>query len=511
MTAAAVPSAAGGPSGRALARRLQLWLTLAIVQANIVGACVVFIVAVLVVPESDVPTGDTIRLVNGLLAAVYVAVAVPIGVIWGTRRMGEVRRWLAEDRSPTEREQKLVLRAGLRLFSVQATLWLAAALVFGIFNSTYSLKLGVRVGITVAMAGTTTSAVAYLLTERIARRAAARALAAGAPPRLVGPGVTLRALFAWALGTGIPVLGVVLVGIDVLAGEDPTRAELAVTMVGLGGIALVIGLLSTLVAARATADPINSVRRALHEVEEGNLDVEVAVYDGTQIGLLQAGFNRMVAGLRERERIRDLFGRQVGEDVAREALEPGEVELGGQEVDVAVLFVDLIGSTTLATERPPEEVVDLLNRFFDVVIHVVEQEGGWINKFEGDAALAIFGAPVELEDRDSKALAAARKLGERLGREVPELEAGIGVSGGTAVAGNIGAARRFEYTVIGDPVNEAARLTELAKSVPARVLANADLVDRADASEADRWEGCGEETLRGRSEPTRLATPRRDG
>ena len=123
----------------------------------------------------------------------------------------------------------------------------------------------------------------------------------------------------------------------------------------------------------------------------------VAVSDGSEVGLLQAGFNRMVAGLEERERLRDLFGRQVGEDVARRALERG-VELGGEERDVAVLFVDLVGSTQLAAERPPAEVVALLNAFFGAVVAVVGAHGGAVNKFEGDAALCVFGAPLARDD-----------------------------------------------------------------------------------------------------------------
>src|SRR3712207_4884738 len=104
--------------------------------------------------------------------------------------------------------------------------------------------------------------------------------------------------------------------------------------------------------------------------------------------MLQAGFNEMMRGLRERGELRDLFGRHVGADVARRAIEKG-VNLGGESRDIAVLFVDIIGSTSLAEERPPEEVVATLNRFFEVVIDVVHEYDGWINKFEGDAALAV--------------------------------------------------------------------------------------------------------------------------
>ena len=114
--------------------------------------------------------------------------------------------------------------------------------------------------------------------------------------------------------------------------------------------------------------------------------------DASEVGLLQAGFNRMAEGLRERERIRDLFGRQVGQEVARAALRDG-TRLGGEEREIGALFVDLTGSTSMSLAMPPTEVVRLLNKFFRVVIEVVESEGGFVNKFEGDAALCVFGAP----------------------------------------------------------------------------------------------------------------------
>ncbi len=214
----------------------------------------------------------------------------------------------------------------------------------------------------------------------------------------------------------------------------------------------------------------------------------------------------MAAGLREREEIRELFGRQVGADVAKAAMEQG-TEMGGETREVAVLFTDIVGSTSLAQDRPPHEVVDMLNEFFAVVVKVVEEHGGWINKFEGDAALAVFGAPIPLDDAADRALAAARALADRLADEVPDLTAGIGVSGGTALAGNVGAEHRFEYTVIGDPVNEAARLTELAKEEDGHVLASCDLVEQASEEEAAHWQAGDDAELRGRSTAHAAGTP----
>jgi len=189
----------------------------------------------------------------------------------------------------------------------------------------------------------------------------------------------------------------------------------------------------------------------------------LVIFDGTELGQLQRGFNAMVHGLRERERVRDLFGRHVGREVAALA-EQERPQLGGEERYAAVIFVDIIGSTKLVTSLPAVEVVELLNRFFAVIVEEIDRHHGLVNKFEGDAVLAVFGAPVSLEHPEDESLAAAREISRRLREEVPECQAGIGVAAGNVVAGNVGARERFEYTVIGEPVNEAARLCELAKT-----------------------------------------------
>jgi adenylate cyclase len=273
--------------------------------------------------------------------------------------------------------------------------------------------------------------------------------------------------------------------------------------------ALVFGFILMWILSWLTATPVRVVRAALSRVEQGDLDTNLVVFDGTELGQLQRGFNEMVHGLRERERVRDLFGRHVGRAVAA-AAEQRKLSLGGEERHAAVLFVDVIGSTQLATQRAPKEVVELLNRFFTVIVDEVDRHHGLLNKFEGDAALAIFGAPIELKCPEDEALAAARAIADRLGSEVGELSAGIGVSAGQVVAGNVGAYERFEYTVIGDPVNEAARLSEEAKSRRARVLASGVAVERASESERRHWTFDGEAVLRGRDEPTRLAEPTAD-
>ncbi len=424
------------------------------------------------------------------------------------RHEKEALAWLAEDRAPDEQEHQRTL--GLAAYSVKldALGWSLSALGFALFNGlVFSWGLAGVIAATIWFGGETTCALGYLLYERALRPVTARALAARPTGATTAPGVRLRLVMAWLLGTGVPLIGVLVLGVIGVAGWDAHNSKsVPAAVLFLAVVATCTGFLSTVLAARAIADPLTAVRKALERIARGDLEVELPVDDGSEVGQLQAGFNRMADGLRERERIRDLFGRQVGRDVARAALSEG-VKLGGEEREISALFVDVVGSTSLALALPPTEVVRLLNRFFRIVIDVVEGEGGLVNKFEGDAALCVFGAPVATADPAGDSLRAARDLAARLARELPEIDFGIGVSAGVAVAGNVGAEHRFEYTVIGDPVNEAARLAELAKEHPERVLASSAALDRATPSESEAWSITEAAVLRGRLAPTQLAHP----
>lgn len=501
-----LPEELQGPAGRRLVRRARTALLLSLAVANLVGVAVVIACITWVLPGTHfTEVGRTIAL-NAIVGGIYLVLVLPFGILWGEAWLRSGRRWLQEGRAPTDAEVTAVLRAPMRLFFVHATLWMVAAALFALLNGLIDVQLLPRVAFTVAFGGLTTSAFAYLLAERITRPLAAAALSVRTVRRPRLPGITARTMFGWGLGTGIPFVGLAITAIFALADGQGTRQQLAVTMLVLAVTGLVVGSWVAILGARAVADPIRSLRRAIRGIADGQLDTRVPVYDGSVLGLLQAGFNDMAAGLEEREKLRDLYGRQVGEDVAAAALERGS-ELGGRGCDVAVLFVDVVGSTDLAATRPPEEVVELLNRFFGVVVDEVHAHGGWVNKFQGDATLVVFGAPVALDDAADRALAAGRALARRLPAEVPQLAAGIGVTYGRVVAGNVGDERRFEFTVIGDPVNEAARLTELAKARRPMILASADAVDAARLPECARWVVSGSADLRGRTRPTRLATP----
>ncbi len=204
--------------------------------------------------------------------------------------------------------------------------------------------------------------------------------------------------------------------------------------------------------------------------------------------------------------MRQLFARHVGDTVAAQALEHGE-GMRGVNATVGVLFVDIIDSTGMAARQDPRVTAELLNDFFTIVADVVDGHHGFVNKFEGDSALAIFGAPVELDDPATSVLSAARDLADRLEDEL-DIGWGMGISYGTVFAGNIGAETRYEYTVIGDAVNESARLSDLAKQSGSSVMASGAALACATDDEAGEWIPVGTRSLRGRSEPTQVFAPR---
>jgi adenylate cyclase len=477
--------------------------------ANAVGSLLVLCSIGFLIPilAADEDMGE-IALLNVPFMAGYFLVAGEVISRLSDRRINEGLVWLAEERPPDKRERRLTLGFAYYSVKLDGLAWAGGGVILFALNAiALSPGFAAAMAATAWLGGETTCALVYLFLERAMRPVTARALTARPPSRAVAPGVRTRLLFAWSLGTGVPVLGVIVIGVIGLTKPDVDPQDIAAAGLFLGAVALTAGMIATVFAARAIADPIISVRAALERVEEGDLDARVTIDDGSEVGLLQAGFNRMADGLSERERLRDLFGRQVGEDVAREALRDPP-RLGGEEREVGVLYVDLVGSTSMALSMPPTEVVRVLNLFFRVVVETVEERRGLVNKFEGDAALCVFGAPVASPDPAGEALATARELSRRLRVEVPQVDFGIGVSAGPAVAGNVGAEQRFEYTVIGDPVNEAARLSRLAREHSDRVLSSEAALRRATGPETEAWRIGEPAFLPGRPGKTSVALPR---
>jgi adenylate cyclase len=482
------------------------------IVANTCGAFDTFVFVVFLVPPAfeGVDTTNAI-LANLIVFAIYMPLTLILGTRWGYQKSESLIDWVGKrDPTPAERDQALHIAQAHALQA--ARFWFIGAVLFGLLNAIggtidkQNALAGAIIFMTLVLGGITTAGIQYLSAERILRPVTTLALSAAPPVSPSGPGVGIRILMVWLLATGTPLVGIGAVGLSGLFAPHLELELLAGAVLFLAVLAAGSGLLATKLTARSVSESLAGVRDALVRIEEGDYDVQIPVDDSSEIGLVQVGINRMAVGLSERERLQDLFGRHVGRDVARQALDGG-VELGGEVREVGVLIVDLVGSTSMAGRLPPERVVALLNRFFAIVVETVESYGGMVNKFEGDGALCVFGAPVPREDPAGGALCAARELRVRLNDELPDVDVGIGVSAGETVAGNVGAEERFEYTVIGDPVNEAARLSELAKRRSERLVVSGAAVERAAEDERARWELGEEEVLRGRDEPTRLAFP----
>jgi adenylate cyclase len=480
--------------------RIQTLLTSSIVFANLVGAIMAITLTSVGIPEPSVFRSN-LWWVNFIALPVYVVFAFVIGIVLGTVVVVRDLRWAIQDREPTKKDARRARRAPIRLLGLQAALWAGAVVFFTLAYGIPDPDLIPKMFFVVGLSGVVVVAISSLLIEFSLRPVAAELISAGYGRRKRS-GVRSRSVTSWMVGSAIPIVGILLVVMFGAFRDETTKLDLFVGVMVLALTALATGLILTLLSSLSVIGPIRSVRSAMGRVQAGRLDdADLVVYDGTELGDLQAGFNSMVGGLREREHMRDMFGRHVGREVAAAALS-SDPELGGIERVVAAVFVDVIGSTTLAAQRSPVEVVEILNRFFAVIVAAVEEQKGLVNKFEGDAVLAIFGAPLALPDAAGAALAAARHISMRLRSEVPELSAGIGISHGPVVAGNVGAIERFEYTVIGDPVNESARLSELAKRDPLRPLASGRAMDAVKGDEGRYWRRAETVTLRGRTQET---------
>ena len=497
------------PSDRAATAELaaSLWrrITVAMPVLNLACAVITYVFIVYVVPLPGAAPPEHGKLQDVLAAAAGFGVSWIVCQVWGTRVARPMLSWLERGGDPDQAERARAIRLPMLEARNTLVVWAVAGVVYGALDVSVggSPAAGVLIAAMVVLGGLSASALSYLAVEWIVRPAIALALHADPPTRPMLPGIGTRIYLAWEFGTAVAVWGMIVVAIAYLAGGGMSPTRMATTVIFLGGLALTVGLITLLAAIHSVADPLRGMRRAMARVEAGETDVTMPVDDGGEVGLLQAGFNRMLAGLRERDRVRDLFGRHVGEEVARSAIASG-LELRGELRDAAILFVDLIGSTAFVAERDPREVVATLNRFFGLVVEVVTVYGGWVNKFEGDAALCVFGAPSAHPQPEAAALAAARELQRRLRRNLNGLDAAIGLSAGPVVAGNIGAAKRYEYTVIGDAVNEAARLTDLAKADSSRLLASEEIVRRAGEREHECWTLGEQLVLRGRASATRV-------
>lgn len=246
---------------------------------------------------------------------------------------------------------------------------------------------------------------------------------------------------------------------------------------GIGAAGLVAGLLVGALIAGGIAAPLQAMVAAMRRVLAGDFGQQLRLQRGDEIGFLAGAFNEMVAGLAERERIKDTFGRFVSRDVAAAVL-GGRLPLEGERRDVTILFQDVRGFTTIAERTDPRVLVGVVNRLFTAMVAAVEAQGGVIRQFTGDGVMALFGAPVQHDDDPERAVRAALDMVARLpalnaqleAEGLPALRIGVGIHTGEVVAGRMGPDERSEYSVVGDAPNLASRVEGLTKEMQTAIL-----------------------------------------
>ncbi len=487
------------------ASRLKVRYAAALVLAQLLAAVEI---SALVLPlrHDFVGQADTVFAADTLIAATALSVfGVGAAIGYAVVVVDHKLRWYTTGQPPSARDLVFVEQFLRHQSALMATIWAVSGAVLIVINRDGGWVAAALIGMAVLLGLTTSTGAALLFVQRSIRPITA-AVMGSTPGRDTAPGVLPRLLLMWLMTSALPTIGIAVVVIMRSNGWIVQKtASIEIAVIVLSVISVFVGLRGMAIVAVSISDPVRDVVAAMAQVERGQMTTTVDVYERSEIGRLQSGFNRMVAGLAERDRLRDVFGRHVGADVARRAVaEPGT--LTGEVREAAVLFVDLVGSTQLAQSRSPAEVAEVLNHFFAIVVAAVDERHGLVNKFQGDAVLAVFGAPLPSSHAASDALATARALTVAL-RRLPVVDFGIGVSAGPVFAGNIGAEHRYEYTVIGDAVNEAARLADRAKTVDERALCSEVALRNAEPAERTHWTEQFTEVLRGRREPTRISAP----
>ena len=291
----------------------------------------------------------------------------------------------------------------------------------------------------------------------------------------------------------------------VIAPSATPSTRVITTVAASAVIALTFGLAFSLAAGRMVSAPVGDLLRATRAVRSGDLTTRVLGTSDDEIGELSRSFNAMVGGLAEREALHSALGTYVDPVVADRLLSEGEV-LEGEEVDATIMFVDIVGFTARSEAMQPRAVVDDLNAFFQLILPVVNAHGGHTNKLLGDGFMAVFGAPIVMDDHADRALTAALEIQERMRQRYGTgLRVGVGLNSGPVVVGTTGGGSKLDFTVIGDAVNVASRIEAMTRSTGDDILLTETTraALRTEVALAHR----GSSPVRGRAEPVSFYSP----
>jgi adenylate cyclase len=497
---------------------LRRTTAVSIVPANLAGACAVYLYFNYVDPLGGGPTpGSTEALV------VFVGVTATLVVAnWylGTRFTRPIRHWerrlragTAEPRDVPVDIRRRVLNAALANAVLSLVAWDVAAVFYFVNQLVLGVGLfeSVRVLVGIGLVGgPVTSALAFLVGEFHWRRQIPLFFPDGKLERegVLRVPIRVRLAATFLLTSVLPLLLMLFVDLAVEVRWSHRLAPVwdAVVRAQLYLVAITT-LASTVMAflvARFINRPVQALRAGMAAVANGDLDVRVPVRSTDELGELNQHFNAMVDELRAAARARELFGRYVSPVVARAALERG-VGRGGELVHATAMFVDLRGFTQRTQELGAPAVMEMLNRYYAAVEHVTDREGGVITQFLGDGVVVVFGGPLRpLEDHARRAVRSAIDVERALAAGDDPLEAGIGICTGEMIAGNIRARQRVVYTIVGDAVNQAARLQVKTRELGARILVTESTRDAVGELPGVGFRPVGAVPLRGIAQPVRV-------
>ncbi|MEM6915068.1 MAG: adenylate/guanylate cyclase domain-containing protein [Verrucomicrobiota bacterium] len=415
-----------------------------------------------------------------------------------------------------QRQQKRVVHLPLHAALIAAAGWILClpSLLMALhqsedpLNPHVSFHLSVSLGVAMTIAVT----IGFFLIDALSRRLLFPFFfQESSPAQLKGTfrlSLSARSRLTTIAASICPIILLLLL---LISPEESSRNLTFVLAVTGGGI--LCAVLGSSLFGRFVHRPVEELRAASERVGRGDLETEVSNLRADEFGILADSFNEMVAGLREKERVKSTFGRHVGQEIARQLLE-NEEELSGVERRLSVLFADIRGFTTRCEALPPRRAVEFLNLYHTHTTAVIEESGGIVNQLIGDGIMALFGAtgkePASRHDGSNAAIEGGIEMLRSLKtlnatlteHDFEPVRIGIGIHTGAAVVGTIGSSRRTEYTAIGDTVNTAARIEALTKEAGAPLLISEATWKAADPKpDADRLPPC---SIRGREQEITL-------
>lgn len=282
-------------------------------------------------------------------------------------------------------------------------------------------------------------------------------------------------------------------------------------LIGISLLALLFSLFGGAAIASSVTRPVKILAGFARDIQRGDYSREVHVPQQDELGQLALAFNDMRRGLFERDKVRNLLGKVMSQEIAEELIK-SDLQLGGEEKEITVLFTDLRGFTTLSEKRAPAEVLDFLNEYFTGMTAVIDKYGGVVDKYIGDAIMALFGAPLVLPDHAGRAVACAIEMIEVLeksnaafqARGWPVIAMGVGIHTGRVVVGNMGSKDRLNYTAIGDGVNLASRLESVTKEFSVPIVVSEAVTHQAPGFQ---YTELGVIRVKGKQEAVKIFTP----